>query len=64
MKQLIIILILAFIPILLLADDDVIGIYFTFANAGITESEGDSYFEFDVMIHGDDASTKFMNYKL
>ncbi|NLO11961.1 MAG: T9SS type A sorting domain-containing protein [Candidatus Cloacimonetes bacterium] len=59
MKQLIIILILAFIPILLLADDDVIGIYFTFANAGITESEGDSYFEFDVMIHGDDASTKF-----
>jgi len=36
-----------------------IGIYFTFANAEVTQSEGESYYEFDVMIHGDNDSTKF-----
>ena len=58
MKRLIF-LILVLIPTAVLAQFTPIGIYFTFANAEITESDGDSFFEFDVMVHGDDASTKF-----
>ena len=58
MKRLIF-LILVLIPTAVLAQFTPIGIYFTFANAEITESDGDSFFEFDVMVHGDDASTKY-----
>jgi hypothetical protein len=55
MKKLLISM-LALLPVLLLGQ---IGIYFTFDNGQITGSGEDLYYEYDVMVYGDNGNTRF-----